>query len=513
MFKHSKWPKGVFVFFCKNVFKKTYPKIGFAFLSIIFWVGFNINIYGAEVLEQPEVVIPPELQCLPYAVYPDSLEYNTERLNFNKRFVYFPKAIFFPTNNKEIQYVLSVLKRYGLAFAIRSGRHCMEPGSLSSDYIIDLSKFKVIKILNDNSVFIGAGAQLGDVLARLGRLNFAIPTGTCPTVGISGLAGGGGIGLLVRQFGLTCDSVVSITLLNADAQIIEVDAHHYADLFWALRGGGNGSYGIVLGWTFLMYHIPKATFYELMWEWDPNIIAPIMNAWQAWVQGLSPQISSVLAIRHSNQLCAEPDKSPPLVIRIFGLKIGDEPFKEWENAFKTLNPEVKLFRGGYGELSRYWAKESTLPFNKCKSRILREPVGDNTISLVTQFFNELEGQDPEALIYFEFEAFGGAVPRGHTAFFPRKAFGWWLQAYYWAEQEQNSEILALSRKFYSEIPNDVSEFCYANIVDYDLGPTYLYKYYGDHVQPLIDIKRKYDPTDLFSWRQGIPDNLYEAEHR
>ncbi len=260
-----------------------------------------ISFYMVGALALEDAQLPAELCNLSYAVYPDCPAYNTVRLNYNKRFQYFPKAIFYPSTKRELKYVFSGLKKHYLNFAIRSGKHCFEPGSLSSDYIIDLSKFDSINPDYDSAVvYIGAGAQLGNVIKKLGRTNHAIPTGTCPTVGISGLALGAGIGLLCPQKGLTCDSVENITLLNANAEIIKVNEKNHSDLFWALRGGGNGSYGIVLGWKFRMYYIPDATFYELMWEYNPNIISPIIKAWQKWVSTLSSQISSALAIRHPN---------------------------------------------------------------------------------------------------------------------------------------------------------------------------------------------------------------------
>lgn len=462
-----------------------------------------------ESVEESLSVIPPALENLPYGVYRDNpadeLEYNTLRLIFNKRFQYFPKAIFVPTTYAEVQYLISVMKTYCLRFAMRSGGHCHEPGSLSPDYIIDTSKFKDIIIdIPQNKVFIGAGALLGNVINTLGATNHAIPTGTCPTVGVSGLALGGGIGLLCRAVGLTCDAVKSITMINANAEIIEVNDVEHQDLFWALRGAGNGSYGIVLGWTFNLSYIPNATFYELLWEFDLQLVEPLINTWQEWIPTLPPTISSVLAIRHEDDRVANPESEFPFVIRIFGLKIGSEPFTEWQKAFRKCNPKVFTASGGYGELSRYWASETSLPFNKCKSCILCEPLEDNTINLITHFFEGIERRDPNLLVYFELEAFGGAMAQRDTAFFPRKAFGWWLQAYYWPLQSENAEILALSRDFYSEIPKEVRRHCYANIVDYDLGPSYLEKYYGDHVDRLERIKQDNDPSDLFHWRQSIP---------
>lgn len=455
--------------------------------------------------EQLLASIPPELQNLPYAVYPTNPEYNTDRLNCNKRFIYFPKAIIIPETNQQIQYVIGVLKQYNLSFATRSGGHCFEPGSLSSDYIIDLSNFNsIIPDIPNQQVYIGSGSRLHTVIETLGQIDYAIPTGTCPSVGVAGLTMGGGIGLLSRNYGLTCDSVVSITFLNANAEIIEVNADSYPDLFWALRGGGNGSYGIALGFTFKMYYIPVATYYELIWEFDPKLVTPLMTEWQRWILTLPDNITSVLGLRHPNYLAAIPHEAAQEVIRIFGLKVGSEPFTEWVSAFEQFNPKVTIFQDRYVNLVKYWSRESPLPFNKGKSRILKKPVSKKVMKKITHFFEELEKINPDYLVYFNFEAFGGIIPQFDTAFYPRKAFGWWEQAYYWEFQEQNEKVLALSNAFYKSIPCEVSRYCYANFVDYDLRKKYLTAYYGSNVDRLIQIKNIYDPTNLFHWKQSIP---------
>lgn len=456
--------------------------------------------------------IPPELQNLSYAVYPNDPKYNTDRLNFNKRFVYFPKAIFIPETNHQIKFVIKALKKHHLPFAVRSGGHCFEPGSLSSDYIVDLRKFNsIIPDIANQQVFIGAGCQLGTVIETLGQIDYAIPTGTCPTVAVGGLALGGGIGFLCRDFGLTCDSVISITFLNADAEIIQVDAESHPDLFWALRGGGNGSYGIALGFTFKMYHIPVATFYELIWEWDQKLVVPLMTAWQKWVETLPDNITTVLGLRHPNIITAEPENTPDVVIRIHGIKVGPEPFTEWVSAFEKFNPQVKLFQGSYLFTAQFWANESPFPFNKNKSRIMEKPVSKKVMKLVAKFFEKVEEENPDSQIYFNFEAFGGKFSDFSTAFFPRKAFGWWQQAYFWEFQEESAPLLALSQAFDQSIPREVSRYRYANMVDYDLGRKYLKDYYGTHVDRLIKIKRKYDPKNLFHWKQSIP--LHKSDVR
>lgn len=448
--------------------------------------------------------IPEEFQNLSFAVYPGSCEYSTDRFNFNKRFNYFPKVIFYPTKAKEVQFLVKIFKKYNLEFAMRSGGHCFEPGSLSSDYIVDVSKFnEIIPDTDKKEVYIGSGSELKNVIRTLGELDYAIPTGTCPSVGVTGLTLGGGIGFLARQIGLTCDSVKSIKLVNAEGKVIEASHKSHPDLFWALRGGGNGSYGIVLGFTFKIHYIPIVTYYELMWEWDVNLVEPIMETWQAWAETLPDSITTVLGVRHPNFMCAVPEESPPLVIRIDGLKVGSEPFTEWK-PFKKFHPKVKIVQTSYLDSAKFWSNESPLPFNKGKSKILNEPLTKKTIREVVNFFEKLEIQNPNFLAYFDFERFGGKVASNNSSFFPSQAFGWWEQAYFWEFPEQTEEVLALSRHFYKKLSNIEFPYCYANFVDYDLGGDYLFRYYGDHVDRLIAVKKKYDPCNLFHWRQSIP---------
>lgn len=440
--------------------------------------------------------IPPELQNLTWAIYPTDVDYNTARFNYNKRWNVFPEAIFIPTNPQEISMALSVLKQNNLPFAMRSGGHCYEPASLSSSFIIDLSGMTSINMDIPNSqVFLGAGCRIINIINTLGAVNYAIPAGTCPTNCITGYTLGGGIGLLARGYGLGCDSVQSITLLNANAEVIEVNANSYPDLFWALRGGGAGSFGIVLGFTYNMYYIPTVSYLTLQWTWNPDTFVNIFQAWQKWVETLPDDISTIFRLNYTNGA---------MVMAVTALKASGEPFTEWESAFAKFNPNVNLFQGTYLESSQFWAGQSDLPFNKGKSKIMMNPLSKKVIKKTANFFQQLINENPQISVLFEFEAFGGVIPDFDTAFYPRKGFGWWYQEYLWSQQNQAEQALAYSRQFYSDISPDVSIYSYANTVDYDIGPYYLNAYYGDNALRLIQIKNIYDPQNLFNWTQSIP---------
>jgi hypothetical protein len=441
--------------------------------------------------------IPPELRDLPYATYPNDITYNTLRFNFNKRFNVFPKAIISPRTFEEAQYVLNALRNNGLDFAVRSGGHCFEPGSLSSDYIFDLRNFKdIIPDVENEEVYIGAGCLLNQVIETLGAINYAIPTGTCPTVCVTGLTLGGGIGLLTRTYGLTCDSVKNIIVLTSEGEIINVNEDFHSDLFWALKGGGNGSYGIVLGFTFKMHYLPVVTFFELFWEWQPHQAIKIIQAWQEWVKGLPDSISTSLRLEY---------KEGKIGIKIIGIKKGKKAFTEWEKTFKVFSPVVKIYHESYVDTAKYWATEPTLPFNKIKSKILLKPLSKKVIRQIVNFLEFLKNElKPDLRVFLNFDGFGGRVPDFNNAFAFKDAFGWWYQAVYWPLQTQEIEALKIINHIYDETSSSVSPYSYANATDYDLGKRYLKAYYANHVDRLIHVKNQYDPHNLFHWKQSIP---------
>lgn len=440
--------------------------------------------------------IPKELRSLPYVVTPLNPKYDSLRFNYNKRFNIFPHAIILPENAEQTAHAFKILKKHNLKFAIRSGGHCYGPGSLSSGYIIDVRNFNyVIPNTKCCEVRIGAGTHLGGVIQELGNIGWAIPSGTCPSVGVTGNALGGGIGFLTRKFGLTCDAVKKILMINAEGQLIEVDKVDHCDLFWAMRGAGGGSFGIVLEFTFKMFFVPKVQLLQLRWEWDADLVQHIVNAWQKWIVNLSDDISTEVDFDYVDG---------KLKIGIDAMKVGTEPFDEWKKPFKNLNPSVFLKELPYIDAARIEAGACTLPFSKVKSKMLFKPLSDEGIHIIINFLEQLQEKNKNFLIHLDLGAAGGKFAEGRTSFFPRKAFAYLFQFACWNNESQDREAIRELTEFYEKLAPFTSPYSYANLVDFELGPTYLNAYYGDHVDRLICIKRKVDPENLFHWRQSIP---------
>ena len=215
-------------------------------------------------------------------IRPQDSAYDVDHRLYNTRFDdLHPAGIAYVTSAADIRACLDFARRTRVPPAIRSGGHSYA-GYSSGDgrLIIDVSRLDSIR-LDGTTATIGAGAKLIDVYHTLGEQGRTVPGGSCPSVGISGLALGGGHGVVSRSMGLTCDNLIGATLITADGRTHEVSADAEPDIFWALRGAGNGNFGVVTSLRFATHAVPSSvvTGY-LTWPWSRA--ADVVRAWQQW---------------------------------------------------------------------------------------------------------------------------------------------------------------------------------------------------------------------------------------
>ena len=191
-----------------------------------------------------------------------------------------PRGIVRAKNAHDVRDALRFATKYDLPLRPKSGGHSYVGSSMfSRGMVIDTSTLDHVAYhAGDKRVVVGAGVELGHLHDRLDRHGRTIPTGTCPTVGVAGLTLGGGLGVESRLYGLTQDAVVAMQVVTADGRIRQVDAHHHADLFWALRGGGGGNFAIVTRFTMRTFAAHRAEFFFLTWP-GRNAVA-VVRGWQ-----------------------------------------------------------------------------------------------------------------------------------------------------------------------------------------------------------------------------------------
>ncbi|AXG71293.1 putative FAD-linked oxidoreductase YvdP [Kordia sp. SMS9] len=207
--------------------------------------------------------------------------YQYARVISNTRFGHMPDCIAYCKKASHVQYCINYCRDNNAPFRIRSGGHQHE-GMCSADnvIIIDLSEIHEIIYESDTTAWIPAGKQLGQVYDELAKHGKTIPGGGCQSVNVGGLTQGGGWGVSVRKFGLTCDSVTEIEIVLASGEIVIANAlNEYSDLFKALKGGGGGNFGVVIGFKFnLVSILPVVTTFGLLWE-NPETYLPIITKW------------------------------------------------------------------------------------------------------------------------------------------------------------------------------------------------------------------------------------------
>jgi FAD/FMN-containing dehydrogenase len=179
-------------------------------------------------------------------ITPEDADYDEARLGLSLEAVRRPALIVRPVNAFDVSFAVSLARETGAELAIRGGGHSLAGHStVEGGIVIDMSHMKRLDFdIEGRTAWAEAGLTAGEYTNAAAEHGLATGFGDAPTVGISGLTTGGGIGYLVRKYGLTIDNLLAAEVVTADGMIRHVDAETHSDLFWAIRGGG-GNFGVV----------------------------------------------------------------------------------------------------------------------------------------------------------------------------------------------------------------------------------------------------------------------------
>jgi FAD/FMN-containing dehydrogenase len=440
--------------------------------------------------------------------------YNTARVLYNTRFDGTkPAAIAFCESATDVQRTVRWARKHGIHIVPRSGGHSYGGYSTTTGVVVDVSRIDAISLTAGNRAAIGAGARLIDVYAALAQRGRTVPAGTCPTVGIAGLALGGGVGFSARRFGLTCDNLLEATVVLADGTVVSANRNHHSDLYWALRGGGGGNFGIVTRLVFATHPADDVVTYSLAWPWTDA--RRVVAAWQKLVPTAPDGLFFVLNLNAAAGSSASPN------ITSAGQFYGDEGHLR-----SLLQPLVDA-----GTPTRFTTRSRTylsaaLMWAGCAADIAEchlPPQGNlsrATFAAKSSYANHpLTTAGIDALIaqiearratgsgsgIVLLDSYGGAINRvakNATAFVHRDALFSMQYLAYWAPHAAAAPNIAWLRRFYAAMRPYVSPFAYQNYIDPDLQH-WQHAYYGTNLPRLQHVKRRYDPLNVFHSRQSI----------
>lgn len=436
-------------------------------------------------------------------IYPWLPSYNEIRLSYNRLVQYFPLFIARVKSHKNIQWVLEFCRRYDVPFSIRSGAHDWLGFSSSTGVIIDMSKYDAVKIVNQKKgiVEVQAGARIGEVVKAISKEGLAIPAGTCQNVGITGLTLGGGLGFLTRKYGFTLDNLLEVGIILADGSYLRANKYHCGDLFWAIRGGGNGNFGIVTDLIFKAQHIKYVTLFELWF--DEEKIVPALELWQDWSVRVDERIASEADLIQ--------DKNNPGPLLITGqAELHPKVVKEKLQPFLHLHPKIKVWISSYADSVRHHAT----PLNKTNwyfhqnSSFLDCKLPSLALVIIKDIFKKANNKG----LKLEIVALGGQVDRvksNETAFPWRQSLYWLHLQSGWRDPSEERQLIAWNEELFTSLqpylvnPKTGVIRAYVNFRSLHLKDKYPLGYWGHNYSRLQHIKKKYDPHNIFTFPQSI----------
>ena len=227
---------------------------------------------------------------------PGNAGYNAGRLIFNRRYDGVrPPAVVQVRDRADVQAVVRWADRFDVPLTVRSGGHAYNGASTSrTAVVIDVRQLSAVR-LDDGIATIGPGTRNIDAYAKLAARGATIPSGSCPTVGIGGIATGGGMGLAGRALGLTLDRMRALDVVTADGQFRQVSGDD--DLFWALRGGG-GSFAVVTALHLRARRISRAAYFRV--TYPASARAEALAAWDDLAPTAPDDLTAILTLTSSS---------------------------------------------------------------------------------------------------------------------------------------------------------------------------------------------------------------------
>jgi FAD/FMN-containing dehydrogenase len=431
--------------------------------------------------------------------------YDDARVIWNAMIDRRPALIARCSDASDVARVVDFARELGLLLAVRAGGHNIA-GSAVCDggVVIDLSQMKKVSVApGSRRATVEAGATLGDLDGATQAHGLAVPLGINSTTGVAGLTLGAGFGWLSRKYGMTIDNLESAEVVTADGQIVRADSNENPDLFWAIRGGG-GNFGVVTRFELRLHPVGPEVLSGLI-VFGIGQAKSVLQKYRDFMQ-TAPDDLSVWAVArqapplpflppavHGTEILAlalcyagDPVQGQPLIepLRTFGTVLGEhvgvQPYTAWQQAFDPLlTPGAR----------NYWKSHNftTLP--------------DGLFDTLVEYIGKLPS--PQCEIFFG--GIGAATTRvapDATAYAHRDARFVMNVHGRWESAADDERCIHWARDYFEASRPFASGGAYVNFLTADEGDR-IRAAYGPNYDRLAEVKRKYDPGNLFRMNQNI----------
>ena len=448
----------------------------------------------------------PQAKLTGRIVRPGDPGYAGASLGWDELFAHYPLVIVFAKETQDVVNALTWARQNDVALRVRSGRHHLEGWSnVDNGLVIDVSELKSAHIDTASRIAtVGAGLNQGEAIAALSAKNLGATTGTEASVGLVGATLGGGFGFLTRYLGMACDNLIGAEIVvpsGADgAEAIKVDLENHPDLLWALRGAGNGNFGIVTSLTYKAAPLKNVAYLQATWK-GLGDLQGVFDTWQRTAPFTTNRLGGQLEVHKSE-------------ILLFGVLVDGtaaEAKKLLAPILSVGNPTVTVKIGGWGGIyAGFQTPTSQEPAAwKFYSQFITKPYPKQAISVVREF---MEKAPSDSSNYFT-QAFGTGAqarePRGGSAFPHRDALFYAEPGAGWGTRGKPGSGDAITPKAqawiaeFSQALRPYVNGAYVNVPNIAMAD-WETAYWGSNFSRLREIKTKYDPHNVFHYEQSIP---------
>lgn len=415
-----------------------------------------------------------------------------------------PAVVVRPRDATGVTRVVAAARESGLPLAIRSGGHSAAGhGVCDGGIVLDLSRMKRLDIDPDSrTAWAETGLTAGEYTTEAGKHGLATGFGDTGSVGIGGITLGGGVGFLSRRYGLTIDDLLAAEMVTADGRLLQVDEDHHPDLFWAIRGGG-GNFGVATRLRFRLHDVPSVVGGMLMLPATPEVLAAFLAEAEAAPEGLTT-IANVLP---APPMPFVPEHAHGSMI-IMALLCYAGPAAAGEQvvaAFRNLATPVVDTVAPMPYPQVYGPDDSEGP-DQHPSAVIRTSYADALdVDLAAKLIERLQAAGAP-MRAAQFRVLGGAISRvagDATAYAHRQARIMTNVAAFYTTPEEKATGEAWAAETSALLQGD-DHGAYVNFLGDDGPDRVRAAYPGDTCNRLVQVKRRYDPANLFRLNHNIP---------
>lgn len=451
---------------------------------------------------------PEAVRLTGRVVRPGDDAYPAASAAWNRRCDAAPAVIVFAQQPQDVVHAVRWARERGVELRVRSGRHSLVPGwsNVDDGLVIDVSELKGATIdAEAGTATVGAGLSQLEAVTALGRAGLATATGTEGSVGLVGATLGGGFGLLTRLFGMASDNLLAAEIVvptdDGGAELIRVDADRHPDLLWALRGAGNGSFGVVTSLTYRVHPLDGAVYVTVHWP-GLQALVPVFDLWQRSAPYADRRFTSQLEITRDGIV----------LIAVLAGGTADEARALLAPLLALGEPLVSVKTGAWADIyTGFQIPLAQEPANWAfRSHFAAEPFPPTAIELIGSFL----ATAPTAACNYFTNAFGGAVagsaPVGGSAFAHRDAMFYAEPGAGWGARNgdtpaESDPLTRVCMDWVDEFARALRPFVHGAYVNVpnpgEADPADAY--WGANAQRLRTVKARYDPQNLFLCAEGI----------